>query len=437
MPLLIVAVGIFLLLILMIRCKLNGFIALILVSLFVGILEGMPITNVLTSIEMGIGNTLGQLALIIGFGAILGKLLSDCGGAQRISTTLINLFGPKYIQWAVVLTGFTLGFSLFYEVGFVLLFPLVCTIAVTARVPILYLGTPMAAALSITHGFLPPHPGPTALATIFHADMGKTLLYGTLLGIPTVILAGPVYAHFLKKIDKPVLQNLYNSKKFTNDEMPSFAVSVWTALTPVILMSLRAITEMVAPKNYILLPYIEFLGNPIIATLIAVLIAIFTFGLNRHKTMDEISQTITDAIKVIAMILLIIGGGGAFKQILIDSHVDHYITNIIHESNMPPIFTAWSIAALLRIALGSATVSAITAGGIVAPLITTMGASPELMVIAVGSGSLIFSHVNDPGFWLFKEYFNLTIAETFYSWSIIETIISVCGLIGCLILSSL
>ncbi|WLS77871.1 gluconate transporter [Erwinia pyri] len=434
MPLVIVAIGVVLLLLLMIRFKLNGFIALILVALAVGVMQGMPVNKVVGSIKAGVGGTLGSLALIMGFGAMLGKLLADCGGAQRIATTMIAKFGTRYIQWAVVLTGFTVGFALFYEVGFVLLLPLVLTIAASARVPLLYVGVPMAAALSVTHGFLPPHPGPTAIATLFHADMGKTLLFGTLLGIPTVILAGPVYTRFLKSIDKPIPEGLYNKKTFTEAEMPSFGVSVWTSLVPVILMALRAVAEMVLPKGHPLLGYAEFFGDPIIATLIAVLIALFTFGLNRGRTMDEVMGTLTDSIKIIAMMLLIIGGGGAFKQVLVDSGVDKYIAGLMEGSNISPILMAWSIAAALRIALGSATVAAITAGGIVAPIIATTGVSPELMVIAVGSGSVIFSHVNDPGFWLFKEYFNLTISETMRSWSGLETVIAVCGLIGCLLL---
>ena len=431
MPLVIVAIGVILLLLLMIRFKMNGFIALVLVALAVGLMQGMPLDKVIGSIKAGVGGTLGSLALIMGFGAMLGKMLADCGGAQRIATTLIAKFGKKHIKWAVVLTGFTL----FYEVGFVLMLPLVFTIAASANIPLLYVGVPMAAALSVTHGFLPPHPGPTAIATIFNADMGKTLLYGTILAIPTVILAGPVYARVLKGIDKPIPEGLYSAKTFSEEEMPSFGVSVWTSLVPVVLMAMRAIAEMILPKGHAFLPVAEFLGDPVMATLIAVLIAMFTFGLNRGRSMDQINDTLVSSIKIIAMMLLIIGGGGAFKQVLVDSGVDKYIASMMHETNISPLLMAWSIAAVLRIALGSATVAAITAGGIAAPLIATTGVSPELMVIAVGSGSVIFSHVNDPGFWLFKEYFNLTIGETIKSWSMLETIISVCGLVGCLLLN--
>lgn len=437
MPLIIIAFGVLMLLILMLPLRVNGFIALILVALSVGVLEGMPVMEVIKSIKNGVGGTLGSLALIMGFGAMLGKLLADCGGAQRIATTLIATFGDKKIQWAVTLTGFIVGFALFYEVGFVLLLPLILTIAATLGISPLYIGIPMAAALSVTHGFLPPHPGPTAIAQIFKADMGKTLLYGTIIGIPTVILAGPILTKlpFIRAINHPVEEGLYNTKTFTEQQMPSFRVSLITALIPVILMSIRAISEMTLNNGHWLLPYVEFFGDPVIATLISVLIAIFTFGLLRGRSMSDINTSLVDSIKIIAMMLLIIGGGGAFKQVLVDSGVKAYIEQIMHGSTISPIVMAWLIAALLRLALGSATVAALTAGGIVFPLIASTGVSPELMVIATGAGSVVFSHVNDPGFWLFKEYFNLSITETLKSWSLLETVISVSGLIGCLIIN--
>ncbi|MCT6867470.1 MAG: gluconate:H+ symporter, partial [Gilliamella apicola] len=298
MPLIIIAIGVALLLILMLPLRVNGFIALILVALSVGIMEGMPVMAVVQSIKNGVGGTLGNLALIMGFGAMLGKLLADCGGAQRIATTLINTFGDKKIQWAVTLTGFIVGFALFYEVGFVLLLPLVLTIAATLRISPLYIGIPMAAALSVTHGFLPPHPGPTAIAEIFNADMGRTLLYGTIIGIPTVILAGPVLAKmpFIRAINHPIEDGLYNSKQFTDEQMPSFVVSVFTALIPVVLMSIRAVCEMTLPKGHLILPYVEFFGDPIIATLISVIVAVFTFGIFRGRSMAQINTTLADSI---------------------------------------------------------------------------------------------------------------------------------------------
>jgi Gnt-I system high-affinity gluconate transporter len=419
----------------MIKFKLNGFLSLIIVALIVGVLEGMPIGSVVTSIKNGVGGTLGSLALIIGFGAILGKLMADCGGAQRIAMTLIEKFGKKKIQWAVLITGVVVGFALFYEIGFVLLIPLVFTIAAEAGIPLLYIGIPMAAALSVTHGFLPPHPGPTAIAGIYNADLGKTLLYGAILGIPTAIISGPIFAKFLKKIEHPIPKGLYNPKIFTEEEMPSFGVSVSTALIPVFFMAAQAIAKMTLPSDSMTVKLTSFFGDPVIALLIAVIVAIFTFGLNRKKKMPEVMQSVADAITTVAMILLIIAGGGALKQVLVDSGVANYIGTVMQGSSISPLLLAWLIAALLRLALGSATVAAMTAAGIVAPIVVATGVSPELMVIATGAGSLIFSHVNDPGFWIFKEYFNLSIPETLKSWSVMETLISVCGLLGVLLLN--
>ncbi|MCB2356711.1 gluconate:H+ symporter [Clostridium estertheticum] len=435
MPLLIVVFGVALLLVLMIAFKLNGFLSLIIVALSVGIMEGMPLPSVVLSITKGVGGTLGSLALVLGFGAMLGKLMADSGGAQRIALTLIDKFGKKHIQLAVILTGFIVGIALFYEIGFVLLLPLVFSIAAAADIPLLYIGVPMAAALSATHGFLPPHPGPTAIAAIYKADLGKTLIYGIVCAVPAVIFAGPVLTKFLRHMEHDIPKGLYNPKTFTDKEMPSFGISVFTALVPVILMAARAIATINLPKTSPILNYTNFLGDPVIALLIAVLLAIFTFGLNNGKRMPEVMKTVTESIAAISMILLIIGGGGAFKQVLVDSGVADYVAQIMKGSTVSPLVLAWSIAAILRIALGSATVAGLTAAGIVGPLVVATGASPELMVLATGAGSLIFSHVNDPGFWMFKEYFNLSIPETLKSWSVLETIISVVGLVMVLLLS--
>ena len=432
MPLVIVAIGVVLLLLLMIRFKMNGFIALVLVALAVGLMQGMPLDKVIVSIKNGVGGTLGSLALIMGFGAMLGKMLADCGGAQRIATTLIAKFGKKHIQWAVVLTGFTVGFALFYEVGFVLMLPLVFTIAAAANIPLLYVGVPMAAALSVTHGFLPPHPGPTAIATIFHADMGKTLLFGTILAIPTVILAGPVYARFLKGIDKPIPEGLYSAKTFTEEEMPGFGVSVWTSLVPVILMAMRAVAEMILPKGHAFLGVAEFLGDPVMATLIAVLIAMFTFGLNRGRSMDQINDTLTSSIKIIAMMLLIIGGGGAFKQVLVDSGVGPALGEALTGMGLPIAITCFVLAAAVRIIQGSATVACLTAVGLVMPVIEQLnfsGAQMAALSICIAGGSIVVSHVNDAGFWLFGKFTGATEAQTLKTWTMMETILGTVGAI--------
>lgn len=432
MPLVIVGIGVAILLVLMLGFKLNGFISLVLVSIFVAVSEGMPLDKVIKSVEGGMGGTLGHMALVLGFGAMIGTLIAESGAAQRIATTLIDSFGKKRIQWALLITGFVVGLAMFYEVGFVLLIPIVFTVAATAQVPLLYVGVPMAAALSVTHGFLPPHPGPTAIAVVYGANVSMVLLYGMVIAIPTVIVAGPVFSKFLKKFEKEPPKGLFEVKILKEEEMPSFTTCMFTALFPIVLMGAKAIAEMTLEKGTTVRKLIELIGDPDMAMLISVLIAIYTLGLARGKKMAEVMKTISNSISSIAMILLIIGGGGALKQVLIDSGVGNYIASVMAGSSISPLVLAWLIAAILRLALGSATVAAMTTAGIVLPLISGTGVDPALMVLATGAGSLIFSHVNDPGFWIFKEYFNLTIGETLASWSVMETIISVMGLIGVL-----
>jgi gluconate transporter len=437
MPLVIVALGILILLILMMKFKVNAMISLILVSIAVGIMEGMSMPMVATSIEKGVGSTLGSLALLLAFGAILGKLMTDCGGAQRIAMTLINVFGKKRIQIAIVLTGFIVGLAMFYEVGFVLLIPLVFTVALAADIPVIRVGIPMAVALSVTHGFLPPHPGPTAIATVYNADLGKTLIYGIIVAIPTVILAGPVFTKFIN-IDKKVgdlPKGLFTAKTFKEEDMPGFGISVFTALTPVIFMALNAIVKLSSLKDTTFAKFTGFIGEPTIALLLSVLIAIYTFGLARGKKIVDIMKTSEESVKTIAVIMFVIAGGGAFKQILIDSGVSNYIKILMSGSTISPILMAWLIAVVIRLSVGSATVAGMTAAGMVLPIISVTHVSPELMVLATGAGSIFFSHLNDAGFWMIKEYFGLTVPETLKTWSVAETILSVCGLIFVLILN--
>jgi Gnt-I system high-affinity gluconate transporter len=432
MPLIILAVGIVLLFALIIGLKLNSFISLIIVSLLVGYAEGLPLMNVFNSIEAGVGGTLGHLALVISFGAMLGRLMADSGGAQRIATTLIDKFGRKNVKWAVCLTGFIVGIALFYEVGFVLLIPLVFTVAISAKIPLLEVGVPMAAALSVTHGFLPPHPGPTAIAVLYNADIGLTLIYGIIIAVPTVIVAGPLLYNTMKNLNPEVPKGLYNPTVFKDEDMPSFSTSLLTALVPVFLMAIASITKLTFPPDATVNVIFSFIGHPDMALFISVGIAIFTFGLNRGKSMTEVMKTVEQSVIAIAMILLVVGGGGAFKQILVDSGVGKYIASIMAGSQLSPLVLAWLIASVIRVAVGSATVAALTTGGIVAPLIAITGVSPELMVLATGAGSLNVGPPNDPGFWMFKEFFGLTVKETVRSWCSMETIIAVMGLIGVL-----
>lgn len=435
MPLLIVISGIAILFLLIAKFKLNAFISFIIVSLFVGLAGGMRLENVVKSIETGIGNILGMLVLILGFGAMLGKLVADSGAAQRITSKLVSSFGKKNIQWAVVIAGFIVGIPMFYSVGFVILVPLIFTIAVTTGLPLLYVGLPMLASLSVTHGFLPPHPAPTGIATIFNASISKTLLYGIIVAIPAIIVAGPLFARTIKNIKATPLKEFYNPVVLKDEEMPGIGISIFTALLPVILIGLSTIFDFILPQNFPAKKIILFIGNPVIAMLVTVLVAIFTLGLNRGKKMDEVMDSITSAISGITMILLIIAGSGALKQVLIDSGISEYIGESLKDSSISPLILAWLIATVIRICVGSATVAGLTAAGIVFPLVSETGVSPELMVLAIGSGSLMLSHVNDSGFWLFKEYFNLSIKETLSTWTIMETTVGVMGLIGVLLLN--
>lgn len=435
MPLLIIVLGICLLLFFIVVLKFNSFLSFVIVSLAVGLAEGMNLENTITSIENGIGSTMGLLVLILGFGAMLGKLVSESGAAQRITTKLVNAFGLKHIQLALMLTGFIVGISLFYDVGFFILIPLVFTIAATTGLPLLYVGLPMLAALSVTHGYLPPHPAPTAIAGMFHADIGKTLVYGIIVALPAIVISGPFLSKALSKIDAKPLKEFLNTKPLTEDEMPGFWVSFFTALLPVIFITSGTVAGFLLPTGNIIRKILVFTGHPVFAMLLSVLIAVYTLGLARGRKMPEIMESLAHSVTSITMIMLLIAGAGALKQVLVDSGVSKYIGDLLSESTLSPLFLGWLIATILRFCVGSATVAGMTAAGIVLPLVTSGSVNPELMVLAIGSGSLMFGHVNDGGFWLFKEYFSLSIKDTMRTWVVMETSIGITGLLGVMCLS--
>jgi gluconate:H+ symporter, GntP family len=445
MPLVIVAIGIIALLILIMGFKLNTFISLIITSFGVALALGMPLEEIVKTIEAGLGGTLGHLALIFGLGAMLGKLIADSGGAQRIAMTLVNKFGEKNIQWAVVAASFIIGIALFFEVGLVLLIPIVFAISKELKISILYLGIPMTAALSVTHGFLPPHPGPTVIAGEYGANIGEVLLYGFIIALPTVLLAGPIFTKIAKRLVPESfnktgnIASLGEQKVFKMEETPGFGISVFTAILPVILMSIATIITLLQKtlgfEDNAFLAIIRFIGDAGTSMLISLLVAIYTMGIARKIPIKNVMDSCTTAITHIGMMLLIIGGGGAFKQVLINGGVGDYVAELFKGSAMSPILLAWIIAAILRISLGSATVAALTTAGLVIPMLGQTDANLALVVLATGAGSLIASHVNDAGFWMFKEYFGLSMKETFATWTLLETIISVAGLGFILLLS--
>ena len=437
MPLVIVFSGIVLLFLLITLFKFNGFISFILVAIGIGIAQGMQLNNIVKSIENGIGNTLGFLVMILGFGAMLGKLVAESGAAQQITNGLIKIFGINYTKVAVMLTGFIVGITMFYSVGFVILVPLVFTVAKATGLSLIGVGLPMLASLSVTHGFLPPHPAPSALSVMFEADIGKTLIYGILLSIPAILISGPLLTHFLPKVEAKPLKEFMTTRVFKQEELPSLFNSLSTALLPVLLIGFSTLISLLIQKESFLSKCINFIGNPVIALLLTLLLATYSLGISRGKTMNQIMKTYGNAVSGITMVLLVISGAGALKQILIDSGVSDYIGGILEISSMSPLLIGWIIATLIRFSVGSATVAGLTTAGIVLPLVQNTNVSPELMVLSIGSGSLMLSHVNDSGFWLFKEYFNLTVKETLSTWTVMETTIGISGLIGVLILSQL
>ena len=437
MPLVIVFSGIVLLFLLITLFKFNGFISFILVAIGIGIAQGMQLNDIVHSIENGIGNTLGFLVMILGFGAMLGKLVAESGAAQQITNGLIKIFGVNYTKVAVMLTGFIVGITMFYSVGFVILVPLVFTVAKATGLSLIGVGLPMLASLSVTHGFLPPHPAPSALSVMFEADIGKTLIYGVLLSIPAILISGPLLTRFLPKVEAKPLKEFMTTTVFKQDELPSLFNSLSTALLPVLLIGFSTLISLLIQKESILSKCINFIGNPVIALLLTLLLGTYSLGISRGKTMNQIMKTYADAVSGITMVLLVISGAGALKQILIDSGVSDYIGGILEISSMSPLLIGWIIATLIRFSVGSATVAGLTTAGIVLPLVQNTNVSPELMVLSIGSGSLMLSHVNDSGFWLFKEYFNLTVKETLSTWTVMETTIGISGLIGVLILNQL
>lgn len=438
LPIIWVAFGIILLLVLNIKFKLNSILALLIAAITVGILEGMPLTKVVATVKTGFGSTLGGLALIVAFGAVLGKFMVESGASQRIAQTILNKVGVKYIQWGILLVGLIFGLSMFYEVAFMILAPLILSIAKEAKISFLRLEMTMVAAATTAHSLFPPQPGPVALVSAFGADIGMVYIIGIFVTIPTIICSGIILPKLLGKrienISMPALAG-GDTKKFTDKEMPNFGISLLVPLIPAIIMIAATIIKPIVGEGTMAYELISFLGSAEISMLIAVIVGIFVFGLNLNKNMGQMMDSFADAIKGVATVILIIGAGGAFKQVILDSGVGAYIATLMQGSSFSPLIMAWLITVILRLATGAGTVSAITAAGIVGPLIPVFNVNPALMVLATASASNTITHVNDAAFWLFKETFGLSIKDTFKSWGLLELTNSIVGLIIVLILS--
>lgn len=433
MTIVIVVCIILLLVVLITWFKLNPFISFLIVSIIAGFALGIPVNKLTGAIHKGIGDMLGSLTIIITLGAMLGKLVADSGAAQRIIAVLMRAFGRNHIQLALMVTGFIIGIPLFYTVGFVLMVPLIFSVVYKYGLPAVYVGLPMLAALSVTHGFLPPHPSPAALVLQFGASMGLTMLYGIVIAIPTILLAGPLFAQTLKKIPSAPLQT-FVSADLPEDQLPGTANSFLSALLPVILIAVSTVWVLNMDQSTPLASVLVFLAEPSIIMLLALLVATYTLGIQMGRTAKQLMETYTSAAKDVVIILLIVAGAGALKQVLTESGVNETIAAALSGLQMEPLVLGWLIAAIIRVCIGSATVAGLTAGSLVVPMLATGNIDPNLMVLSIGAGSLMFSHVNDPGFWMFKEYFNVSIRDTIRSWSLMETIVAVAGLIGVLLL---
>jgi Gnt-I system high-affinity gluconate transporter len=386
------------------------------------------------AIQKGMGDTIGTLVTIVVLGAMLGKLIAESGAAQQIAFVLAKAFGVKYIQWALLITGFIVGSTLFYGIGFVLLVPLIFSVVFEYKMPAVYIGLPALAALSVMHGFLPPHPSPTALLIQLHADMGTTLSYGIIVAVPAILAAGPLYSRTLKGITK-VPRDIFRPRLLTAEQLPPPFDSFFSALLPVLLLMTGTILSLFRLQNAGLLKVISYVSNPTIAMLIALIAGTYMLGIKMKKGVREIMKIYEAAVKDISMVLLIIGGAGAMKQVFIEGGLDKVIAVYLQSLHMQPLVLGWLIAALIRVLLGSSTIAALMTVGFITPVMIQSHTNPNLMVLAIGAGSMIFSHVNDSGFWLFKEYFNLSLKETFRSFSVMETIVAVVGLMGVLLLN--
>lgn len=434
MSFVILLLAIILLVLLITWVKLNSFVAFIIVSVLCGLAYGMNITAVTDAVQKGIGDTMGSLLVIIGLGAMLGKLVADSGAAQKIATGLMGAFGSRNLVWALVLTSFIVGIPLFYNVGFFLIVPLIITISYKYKIPAVYIGLPALAAMSVTHGYLPPHPSPTALVAQYHADMGITLMYGFFIAVPAILIAGPLFALSLKKYTAKPLE-AFASKDIPNEQLPGMGVSMLTAFLPVLLISLDTIVKLNIKQENIFTHIVHGVGDPVIAMTLALLFGYYNLGLKKGMTMKQLETTVTVAVKDIGPILFIIGGAGSLKEILTQAGISNQIAQALQDIHVHPLLAAWGISAIIRVCLGSATVAGLTTAGIIAPIIAVSHVNPNLMVLATGAGSLMFSHVNDGGFWMFKEYFNLSIKDTIKTWSVMETIVSLVGLAGVFVIN--
>jgi GntP family gluconate:H+ symporter len=428
--------GIGLIVVLITVVKMHPFLALILGGLTVGVVAGQDVNSVIASFTLGFGTTAAGVGALIALGAMFAKLLADSGGADQIVDTIVGRASGRTLPWAMALVGAIIGLPMFFEIGLVLLMPVIYLVARRAQVSLITVGIPALAGLSAMHGFVPPHPGPVTAIDLLDANLGVTLGLGLLVAIPTIIVAGPLFGSVAGRWVVIEAPRTFDADERESDIRPTFGVTLATVLLPVVLMLLKAVADIWLDKGTTLRTVLDAIGTPLFALLVAVVVAMFTLGLSAGFGRERIASIVTESLPPIAGILLIVGAGGGFKQTLIDSGVGKTITQAADGANISALLLGWLVAVGIRLATGSATVATISAAGIVAPLAAGMSTShTALLVLAIGSGSLFFSHVNDAGFWLVKEFFGMSVGQTLKSWSVMETIISVVSIVFILLLN--
>lgn len=433
-------VGIGLLVALIVRWKLNSFLALVIAGLFVGLCSGMKPGEIGKAFQEGVGGVLGSIAMIIGLGAVLGKMLAESGGAQQITHTFVRVFGTKRIHWAIAIIAFIVGLPVFFAVGFVLLVPVVFAIVRESRKPLLLAGLPLATGLAMAHSLVPPHPGVMAAIGVLNCDVGKTILWSIIIALPITLILGPLAGKLGSRIlvepGGKIAEQFGPPAEYPNP--PSFGLTLFTILLPVLLMLLTTGAELAFSPDSPLRRWSVFIGHPVTALTVAVLFSFYSFGVSRGFNRHQILKFSEECLGAVASPLLIVGAGGGFGKILNASGVGDAISELTTGLPISTLMLAWLIAAAIRIAVGSATVAITAAAGLILPIVANQpGTNLELLVIALGAGSMMLSHVNDGGFWIVKEYFNLTVAQTFKTWSMITTAGSILGLIGVLLLKAM
>lgn len=433
-----------LLLFMVLRLKVSAFVALLITAIYTGIVAGMPLQGVLQAIQDGMAGTLGFVATVVGLGAIFGQMLESSGGAESLAHYLVRKFGKDKASWAMVITGFIVAIPVFLDVGFIILVPIIYALSRDTKRSMLYYAIPLLAGLAVTHSFIPPTPGPVAVADIINAQLGWVILLGIILGFPTAVIAGPIWGKYIsKKIYlEPPFDYLKAEPETTTPNLPSFRMIAIIISIPLILILVNTFTVVAVSKGIVpkstLTDTLEFIGHPFSALIIATLTASYYLGIRRGMDRQKILDLSTKALGPAGIIILITGAGGVLKQVLVDSGIGQIMAESMAGSALPPVLLAWILAAVVRVTQGSATVAMITAAGIIAPVITELGLNdPQraLIVIAIASGATILSHVNDSGFWLVGKYLGMTEKQTLRSWTVMETLIAVCGLALTLIAS--